>query len=131
MRLLHREPHAAVSPSNGILEVAISARTIPKLERDKQESQYSFHHVFLPSNGEDCWAMPTGSTCLCVRLNLASFPSSAATQPAHRHLLGGTDTPVYFTGPLVRVVDVFQVLWSDVSQHRDLFPVLLGFPLDG
>lgn len=31
MWLLHREPDTSVSPSNGILEVAISARTIPKL----------------------------------------------------------------------------------------------------
>lgn len=35
--LLCREPDTSVSPSNGILEVAISARTIPKLEGDKQD----------------------------------------------------------------------------------------------
>lgn len=44
---------------------------------------------------------------------------------------GGADTPVYFTGPLVGVVDVLQVLGGDISQHRHLVPVLFGFPLDG
>lgn len=76
--LLYRGPDTSASPSNGILEVAISHSTIPKLEGDKQESQHSSHHVVLPSNSGHSWAMPTANSCLCVRLNLAFFHSSTA-----------------------------------------------------
>lgn len=44
------EPDTSVSPSNGILEVAISHSTIPKLGGNKRESRYSCHRVVLPSS---------------------------------------------------------------------------------
>lgn len=48
--LLPAGPDTSVSPSNGILEVAISHSTIPKLGGDKREARYSCHRVVLPSS---------------------------------------------------------------------------------